>query len=88
MLWTHIEASKECGAKPEWTEEYEIYDSELILHWLLIDSVPLETVVSYALDLIEERARELGKEDTWGPLTEWRKQTSRRKLTSRQKLTS
>ncbi len=59
-----------CGAKPE-SGEYKIYDPKLILHWLLIDSVPFETVVTLALGFIEDRARELGKVEAWGPLTEY-----------------
>jgi hypothetical protein len=66
--------SKKCGEKPKC--QYEIYDTELILHQLLIDSVPFETVETFALGLIEERARELKKVDAWGPLTEWRKRKS------------
>ena len=57
-------------------DQYAIYDTELFLHWLLIDSVPFETVETFLLGLIEERARELNKVDTWGPLTKWRKMTS------------
>jgi hypothetical protein len=64
-----------CGAKLE-SREYKIYDPKLVLHWLLIDSVPFETVVTLALGFVEERARELGKVDAWGPLTEWRKPTN------------
>ena len=56
--------------------QYKIYDTELILHRLLVDSVPFEAVETFALGLIEERARELEKVDTWGPLTKWRKLTS------------
>ena len=61
-----------CGAKPE-LGEYKIYDPKLVLHWYL-DSTPFETVEALALGFIEERARELGKVDAWGPLAEWRKQ--------------
>jgi hypothetical protein len=57
-------------------DHYEIYDTELILNRLLIDSVAFETVETLALGLIEERARELDKVDAWGPLAKWRKLTS------------
>jgi hypothetical protein len=50
-----------------------IYDGELALRWLLADSVPFETVEKFALDSIEEKAKELKKVDAWGPLAEWRK---------------
>jgi len=65
-----------CGVKPKWVDQYEIYDTELVIHRLLIDSVAFETVETFVLGLIEERARELRKVDTWGPLTKWRKLTS------------
>ena len=45
----------------------------MILRQLLIDSVAFETVETFVLGLIEERARELKKEDVWEPLTKWRK---------------
>jgi hypothetical protein len=57
-------------------DQYEIYATELILHRLLIDSVTFETVETFVLGLIDERARELKKVDAWGPLTKWRKLTS------------
>jgi hypothetical protein len=75
-LYKHIKVSKICGAKPKWVEQYEIYETELILHWLLIDSIPFETVETFALGWIEERARELEKVNAWGPLAKWRKLTS------------
>ena len=65
-----------CGEKPKWIEEYEIYNTDLILHLLLIDSAAFETVETIVLGMIEERARELKKEDAWGPLTKWRKPIS------------
>ena len=57
-------------------EQYEIYDPDLILNRLLVDSVPFQTVEKLALGFIEERARELEKVDAWGPLSKWRKVTS------------
>jgi len=74
-LYKHIKRSKTCGEKPKWVHQYEIYDAESILRWFLIDFVAFETVETFVLDLIEERARELKKEDAWGPLTKWRKLT-------------
>jgi hypothetical protein len=77
-LYKHIKVSKTCGAKPQWVEEYRIYDTKLILHWLLTDSEPVafETAETFALGLIEKRARELEKVNAWGPLAKWRKLTS------------
>jgi hypothetical protein len=80
LLFKHIE-EKKCGAKPERVEQFEIYNTDLILHWLLNESAPLETVETYALGFIEEKARELGKVDKWG-LKEWRKSKSQRKRRS------
>jgi len=57
-------------------EQYEIYETELILPQLLINSVAFETAETFVLGLIEERAKELMKVDTWGPLTKWQKPTS------------
>ena len=74
-----MKASTECGAIPEFVDQYEIYNQELVLHWLLDNHVPFETVEMYVLGFIEERAMELNKVDTWGPLTEWRKSKSQRK---------
>ena len=54
-------------------DQCEIYDAELILNRLLIDSAAFETVEKLAFGFIEERARELEKVVAWGPLTEWRK---------------
>ncbi|KAF8498673.1 hypothetical protein F5888DRAFT_1633904 [Russula emetica] len=75
-LFKHIKVSGECGANPKWVEQYKIYDTELILRRLISGSAPLETVETFALGLIEERARELEKVDAWGPLTEWRRPTT------------
>jgi hypothetical protein len=75
-LHKHIKGSKNCGPKPEWVQQYEIYDTELILQKLLVELVPFETVETLALEFIEERARELEKVDAWGPLSKWRKLTS------------
>lgn len=57
-------------------DQYEIYNTELALHGLLIDRASLETVEEYVFGWIEERANELNKVDAWGPLTKWRKRTS------------
>ncbi len=64
---------KNCGSKPTWVEEYIIYDTDLIFSWLLIDLLSFETVETFVLCFIAEKAIELGKVDAWGPITEWRK---------------
>ncbi len=74
VLYKHLKDSdKKCGSLPESVEQYTIYDTELTLRSLLIDCVPFETVETFVLGWIEERARELNKIDVWGPLTNWRK---------------
>jgi hypothetical protein len=76
----HIKESEKCGATED---QFEIYNTDLALHWLINESIPLETVETYTLGFVEERARELGKVDKWGPLSEWRKSKSQRKRRSR-----
>ena len=41
-----------------------IYNTQLILGWI-IDGVSTEVAQMFAVDLVEERARELGKENLW-----------------------
>lgn len=56
-----------CGslAIPEWEHQRMIYDPKLILDWILDEAVSFEVAVQYALDFVQERARELGKADLW-----------------------
>ena len=42
-----------------------IYDPNLILGWILDEVVSFEVAEQYTLDFVQERARELGKEDLW-----------------------
>lgn len=56
-----------CGPIPEW-EEYQIYDTSLILGWILEDGTPVQVAASYALDFVRERAMELGKVESWSNL--------------------
>ena len=60
----HIKEGK-CGPRPEWEEECLIYDPKLILQWILEESIPFEVAAMYALEFVNERARELGKVDVW-----------------------
>jgi hypothetical protein len=46
-------------------EQCQIYDTELILGWILEDDTPVQVAASYALEFVEERARELGKAGMW-----------------------
>jgi hypothetical protein len=49
-------------------EQYQIYNTNLILGWILEDDTPVQVAASYALDFVRERARELGKVETWSNL--------------------
>ena len=65
---------QKCGPKPA-REQYQIYDTKLILNWALNDNAPVEAVVRYALDFVGERALELGKVEQWSDL--WGRQGKR-----------
>ncbi|KAI0253396.1 hypothetical protein BJV78DRAFT_208054 [Lactifluus subvellereus] len=56
--------NKKCGPKPP-REQYEIYNTKLVLEWILEDNVRVETAVRYALNFVQERALELGKAQEW-----------------------
>jgi hypothetical protein len=49
-------------------EQYQIYNTNLILGWILEDDTPAHVAASYALDFVRERARELGKVESWSNL--------------------
>jgi hypothetical protein len=65
-LKRHLDKNK-CGPRPE-QEEYQIYDTNLILGWILEGDTPIRVAASYALDFVGERAKELGKVETWSDL--------------------
>ena len=46
----------------------EVYNTKLIVGFIFDDGAPLETAVVYALDFVEERARELGALGEWEDL--------------------
>ena len=54
-----------CGSIPEWEHQRMIYDPKLILYWILDEVVSFEVAVQYALNFVQERARELGKGNLW-----------------------
>lgn len=56
-----------CGPRPV-REQYQIYNTNLILGWILEDDTPVQVAASYALDFVRERARELGKVESWSNL--------------------
>jgi len=47
-------------------EQYEIYDTRLILDLVRKGSTPFEVLRGYVDNFVKERARELGKEELWG----------------------
>ena len=75
-LKRHVDKQK-CGPKPE-PEQYQIYDTNLILDWILEDDIPLKVAAGYALYFVGERARELGKVDAWRDL--WGHQLQERRI--------
>ena len=56
-----------CGPMPE-QEQYQIYNTNLILGWILENDTPVQVAASYALGFVGERARELGKVELWSNL--------------------
>ncbi|KAF8485891.1 hypothetical protein DFH94DRAFT_841959 [Russula ochroleuca] len=63
-LKMHIDEGM-CGPRPEWEEQWMIYNPKLILQWICEDFISIEFAETYALDFVQERARELGKVDAW-----------------------
>jgi hypothetical protein len=66
----HLAAQK-CGPKPEETH-YQIYNVKVILSWIKNNGGAdvISTAKNFAVDLVKERALELGKQewlrDPWG----------------------
>ena len=65
-LKKHLDKNK-CGPRPV-QEQCQIYDTKLILGWILEDDTPVQVAASYALEFVGERARELGKAGMWSDL--------------------
>jgi len=63
--------TQKCGPRPE-EQKYQIYNVKMILSWIKDPhgSTKLPTAQNIAVDLVKERAQELGKrewlEDPWG----------------------
>jgi hypothetical protein len=49
-------------------EPCPIYDTKLVLGYILDDGTPVETAEKYALDFVAEKAVELKKEEDWEDL--------------------
>jgi len=54
----------QCGPKPS-REQYQIYDTNLVLDLILEAGTSVDVAASYALDFVAERAMELGKGEEW-----------------------
>ena len=65
-------STQRCGQQPADEQQYQIYNVKMVLNW--IKSSPgndfLSTAQNFAVDLVKERALELGKQewlhDPWG----------------------
>jgi len=63
---------QKCGEQPAQEQEYQIYNVKMVLSWIKSsqDNDILSTAQNFAVDLIIERALELGKQewlkDPWG----------------------
>ena len=55
---------KRCNPGHEY-EPCPLYDTELILGWILDDHTPVQRAEKYALDFVRERALELRKQAVW-----------------------
>ena len=56
---------------PETEDQCMMYDRKWIMD--VLTSKPFENLETLVIGCIAEKAKELGKVDAWGPLTEWRK---------------
>jgi len=67
----HLTTQK-CGPRPAQEQQYQIYNVKMVMNW--IKNSPgvnfISTAQSFAVDLVKERALELGKQewlnDPWG----------------------
>jgi hypothetical protein len=64
--------TQRCGPRPEEQQQYQIYNVKMVLSWIR-DSQGgdiILTAQNFAVDLVKERALELGRqewlEDPWG----------------------
>jgi len=64
--------TQRCGQKPADDQEYQIYNVKMVLNWIKNSQGNefLSTAQAFAVDLVKERALELGKQewlqDPWG----------------------
>jgi hypothetical protein len=78
--------------KPEEPEEYRIYDADMILEWIKDAGREdfILTAQNWALDLVQERAKELGRDewlaDPWGRLEQRERRDKRPRLPRRRRV--
>jgi hypothetical protein len=60
-------AQQKCGPIPK-RKQYEIYDKDLIVDWILDGISSVEVAARYALGFVEERALELLMTEEWEDL--------------------
>jgi hypothetical protein len=59
-------AHHNCGPEPKGSRrQYQIYDIDLVVGWILNDASSVEVAARYALGFVEERARELLMTEVW-----------------------
>ena len=64
--------TQKCGPRPNQEQQYQIYNVKMVMNW--IKNSPgvnfISTAQNFAVDLVKERALELGKEEwlenPWG----------------------
>ncbi|KAH9961446.1 hypothetical protein BGW80DRAFT_1358540 [Lactifluus volemus] len=67
-----------CGPLNPKREQYEIYEKNAILYWILDRGEPVETVEKYVVGVVEERALEVGKVKEWNEPWGYEWRTNRR----------
>ena len=64
--------TQNCGPRPTQEQQYQIYNVKMVMNWIKNsqDVNFLSTAQDFAVDLVKERALELGKQewlgDPWG----------------------
>ncbi|KAH9972454.1 hypothetical protein BGW80DRAFT_1314605 [Lactifluus volemus] len=81
----HLKGQK-CGPDRLERKQYGIYNSHMAIDWIIDRGKPVEEMARYALAVVEERARELGKVEEWSDL--WGHTAGRRRNEQRSSLTT
>jgi len=68
---THL-TTQQCGPRPAQEQQYQIYNMKMVMNWINNSQGAnfILTAQNFAVELVKERALELGKqewlEDPWG----------------------